>query len=78
MTYENQAFRVVFERDYERALVDAVIEHLKTKIRGLRQNRAYHLVSKSVDYIAEVERGRVILIPDARWRRSLYVIEFAA
>jgi hypothetical protein len=71
----NPPMRIVFERDYDPALMDAVMDDLRT--RAIKAHTGYHFMDEFISYIAEVEPDE-ILIPDARWRRAMHVFEFAA
>jgi len=73
----NPPIKVVFERDYEFDLVQMVLDDLERNIQSIKDNTAYHLGDDLFSYIAERE-GDTIMIPDARWRRDVYVYEFAA
>lgn len=66
---------VVFERDYETDLIQAVLEDLSKVFRTLEDGAAYHLGDEIVDYIAEREGG-TIRIADARWPQEFHVYEF--
>jgi hypothetical protein len=70
----NPTVSVSFEREYEPALVQAVMDDLESRIETLKSGSGYHLGDEVVDYIAEVEDDG-ISIPDARWMRDTYVYE---
>jgi hypothetical protein len=66
---------VVFEREYEPELIQAVLDDLEPRLATLEDGAAYHLGNDTIDYIAERE-GEMVRIPDARWMQDLYVYEF--
>lgn len=66
---------VVFEKEYELELVQAVLDDLQPQIKTLIDGDCYHLGNNFVDYIAEPENG-LIRIVDARWRKDVYFFEF--
>lgn len=70
-----KTMKVVFERDYEPELIQAVLSDLLKIVRTLKDGAGYHLGDEIVDYIAERE-GNVIRIADARWEQEFYVYEF--
>lgn len=80
-TFENPATgtSVIFERDYEPELMQAVMDDLEPRHPNLRKRRGYHFMTRTISYIAEVEPARrAILIPDARWHQETYIFEFEA
>jgi len=75
MAGAKKGMHVVFERDYEPDLMQAVIEDLSKVYKTLQDGAGYHLGDDIVDYIAERE-GTEIRIADARWAQEFYVYEF--
>jgi len=67
--------KVAFERDYEKDLIQAVLEDLSKIFRTLKDGAGYHLGDEIIDYIAERE-GNIIRIADAMWAEEFYVYEF--